>query len=112
MKTERRHVLETNVLAKELALWIDWVKPYAKFLVGVLLAAAVVFAVVNLVSRQSSRTEAAAWDAYYVATEGSRRNPDELLSVAASYAGTSVEPWAKLAWADGHLRQGSRLLFV
>lgn len=111
MKTERRHELETNVLAKELARWIDLVKPYSKAGVGVLVAALVIAAVTMFVKRQGNRAEAMAWDAYYQATVGGQPHLEQLQTVADEYRGTAVEPWARIAWADGQLAFGTRVLF-
>jgi hypothetical protein len=111
MKTQRRHELETNTLARELGRWIDRARPFTRSVVGVLVAACVVVAVAALLRRQSTTTETAAWNAYFQATEGGRPQLDELLSLTTSYQGTSVEPWAELAWADAQLQIGSRILF-
>ena len=111
MKTERRHELETNTLAKKLARWIELVKPYSKVFGGVLVAVLVIAVVGMFVRRQAARAEAAAWDAYYQATEGGRPSLDELLAVADEHRNTSVEPWARIAWADSQLQVGARLLF-
>lgn len=111
MKTERRHELETNWLARQLARWIDQLKPYGKAVTGVLVAAVVVGTSVWFFSQQTSQTEAAAWDAYYLATEGGRPNLDELAKLAVEHAGTSVQQWAELARADSQLQIGTRLLF-
>jgi hypothetical protein len=112
MKTERRHELETNTLARRLAAWIERVKPYGRSFIGLLVALAVVAVGAFLLTRQSKQTEAMAWDAYYLATEGGRPMPDELAMVAESHVGTSVEPWARLAQADAELQVASRTLFV
>jgi len=111
MKTQRRHDLETNTLARELARWIDRIKPYSKAVTGILVAVMVVFATVWFLSQQTSQTEAAAWDAYYLATEGGRPNLEELAKLADEHGGTSVEQWAELARADSQLQIGTRLLF-
>ena len=111
MKTERRHELETNTLAKRLARWVEVVKPYSKVVGGLIVAALVIAALTIFVRRQSASAEAVAWDAYYQATEGGGPSLDELLDVADAHRGTSVEPWARIAWADAQLLVGSRLLF-
>ena len=38
MKTERRHELQTNVLADSLARWIDKAKPYSRAALAVLIS--------------------------------------------------------------------------
>ena len=38
MKTERRHELQTNVLADSLARWIEAVKPYSRAALAVVIA--------------------------------------------------------------------------
>ena len=106
MKTERRHELETNTLAKELARWVEAAKPYSKVVGGLLVAALVIAALAMFVRRQSASAEAVAWDAYYQATEGGRPSLDELLDVADTHRGASVEPWARIAWADAQLLVG------
>lgn len=111
MKTERRHDLQTNELAKELSRWIERIKPYSKAVGGVIIAAAVIVAVAAFLTTRTSKTEAAAWDAYIEATSGGSQNLDALEAVAVEYGGTSVEHWAVLAQADAQLQIGSRMLF-
>lgn len=111
MKTERRHELETNELAQQLARGIDVVKPYSKAVTGVTLAVLVVVVAYLMLGRQSTASQEAGWNDYWLASLSGRVSPEDLESVADAHRGTSVEDWARLSAADVELEIGTRLLF-
>lgn len=111
MKTQRRHELQTNTLAQELARWIDRVKPYSKLVAGILLAVLVIGVASAVMTRQSRTSEVTAWDDYYAATNAMPPDLEGLEDIADNKRGTSVEPWARLALADRQLLTGTRLLY-
>jgi hypothetical protein len=111
MKTERRHELQTNTLALELARWIDRVKPYTKLIAGFFVAVLVIGVASLVMSRRNQMSEIGAWDDYFAATNAAPPDLDALEAIADDNLVTSVEPWAKLALADRQLFAGTRLLF-
>ena len=111
MKTERRHELETNELARRLARSIETVKPYSKAVLGLVVAGVVIGAAWMLLGQRTTKSEAAAWNDYWMATLGGRLKPEDLLDVADDHQGTSAEDWARLAAADVELDIGVRTLF-
>ena len=112
MKTERRHDLETNLLARKMAGWVNQIKPYSNAM-GVV-AVALVVALVGwfLLSRQSAGRESVAWNDYFFATLGRPIDPAKLQATAQQHSGSPVAHWANLAWADSQLQLGTQALFV
>ncbi len=112
MKTERRHDLETNVLADTMARWIDHIKPYTNVIWAVVVVGLVIAIGGYLVTSRSSQREAEAWEEYYNAVSGGRVDLNQLQRIAQEYSGTKIADWANIARADALLRQVSFLLFV
>lgn len=109
MKTERRHELQTNVLADKLNDWIEAAEPYSRAILGGIVAVVVViFAVVYVSAQQSERTTRA-WDRVF---EGLGSGDTNLLSdMANKYPRTPVGEWAQLMTADVALRRGTDQIF-
>ena len=117
MKTERRHELQTNVLADWLGKKIEGfqpyfkvIQPYFKSIVAVsLLLLAAIFAFMVLNGSQSSR-QGASW-AEFMSAFG-QRDADLLDRVADSNEGTTAGLWAKQAMADIQLADGTSQLYM
>ncbi|MCH8839192.1 MAG: hypothetical protein IH831_00660 [Planctomycetes bacterium] len=114
MKTERRHDLETNELARWAAAKIEKIKPYSTQLVGgvvVLLGMAVVGSMWSSVSESQQE---AAWDAYALAVNTSDMEMDNLQRVATNdaHAGTVMQEWAFATWADRQLALASQAYLI
>ena len=112
MKTERRHDLETNLLAQKMAGWIKLVQPYSGAATAVAVAAAVVLVGWFFLRRQAAEADADAWNAYYLATADPNADPELLLTTAEQHSGSEVAYWANLTWADKQLRSGTQTLFM
>lgn len=113
MKTERRHELQTNVLADWLGEKIDALKPYSTAISATLLAVAVgVFAFVYWSQKNQAR-QAQGWKRYFNALEESgREDADEgLRNVADDYAKLPPGEWSRLSLADAQLAKGVDQLF-
>ncbi len=111
MKTKRRHVLQTNVLAHSLARWIEVAKPYSKAGTAVLIAVVVALFAWAWMSTQSNRRAADGWNEYFDATGGRNPDPRELLrDISSRYAGTMVAQWSRLTLADIQLDDGTNRL--
>src|SRR5262245_13379689 len=111
MKTERRHELQTNVLAESLARWIEVARPYTKAGLAILIALVAALFAWGYHSTQSSRHQADGWDEYFDAVN-SRDPRGGLNDVVERYAGTPVGNWARVSLADMQLDQGTQLMFA
>lgn len=111
MKTERRHELQTNVLADSLARWIDKAKPYSRAALAIAIALVAGVFVWGYQSAQGVRRQSEGWSEYYGAMM--TRDPRERLGdIAERYAGTSVAHWSRAVLADIQLDDGTNRLFI
>ena len=111
MKTERRHDLETNSLAIKLANWIESIKPYTNTLLGVAAALVAVTAISSMMNSRSAATEESAWAAYAEAKNSSDPELENLrkLTESEEFAGTRMQEWAHLTWADRQVLVAARI---
>jgi hypothetical protein len=110
MKTERRHELQTNMLADKLAHWIAAAEPYGQMiLAGVVAVLVLIFAYLYMSARQTQRL-AEGWDQYFVAFNS--QDGTKLAAIAESYPRTPVAEWARLMTADMMLAQSIQQLFT
>jgi hypothetical protein len=111
MKTQRRHELQTSVLASSLARWIETAKPYSRAALAVVIALVVALFAWAYLSTQNTRRLADGWNEYFDAVNG--RNPDPralLLDISSRYSGTMVSEWARLTLANIQLESGTERL--
>ena len=109
MKTERRHDLQTNVLADWLGGKVESVRPYFRILVGGAIGVVVVAAVYFYLSNQQSSAREQAWQDLYAALSD---DDFELLGqVAEHHSGSDIGLWAFQAIGDRFLNDGARLLY-
>lgn len=109
MKTERRHELQTNVLADKLAGWIEAAEPYSRaILAGVVAIIVLAFAVIYI-SAQHTEQVAKAWDQVLEAM--SKGDVSQLSDMAEKYPRTPVADWARLMTADITLGRGTSQVF-
>lgn len=111
MKSEERHDIETNELAKLLMGGGNKVGPYVSFIIYGLLAVAAVWAIVRLTSGNMQAKQLQAWDSYTIATLPGRFDTEQLKSAAAQYAGEPIGELAQIAWADSQLSTGCQGFF-
>jgi hypothetical protein len=110
MKTERRHELQTNVLAESLARWGEKVRPYSRAALAGLIAIVAVLFAWSYYSAQASRHEADGWNEYFEAMN--ERDPRERLGqIVERYPGTSVGQCSRVVLADIELDDGTNRLF-
>jgi hypothetical protein len=111
MKTERRHDLETNELARRATVWIEKVKPYSTLLVGVAVVLLGVWVVSSVWGSITASEDEAAWDAYGLAITTSDLEMQNMQRLANDdqYKGTTMQEWAFAAWADRQLYLATRL---
>ena len=107
MKSERRHDLESNELARRLETWVDAVTTnWQPLAIGAAIIA--VGAIIwTGIDRSSVARDEAAWNAYRVAVEGPNTDFDALRRAAEQHAGSSMSQFANAMWADGQVLQGS-----
>lgn len=112
MKTERRHELQTNVLADTLGHAVDSVRPYSQIAIGAVLAVLVVIGVVKYLSVRSQEGVVDAWNLYLQAsTAGGQTGDEELARLIEQYPGTAAAQWSHLQLADQALSEGIGQLF-
>lgn len=104
MKSEERHDLAQNELAKLFDRWATKIDPYAnQILIGVCAVALVAAGVIYWV-RTNQVTQAVGWSELMDASSA-----EEYANVADDFAGTTVEHWARTRASWGNLRDGIRL---
>lgn len=103
MKSEHRHELETNTLARVLTKWIDQSKQYAQpamFGVLIVLGGLLLW---TWIGRSSAGRQDKNWHDYNLAVEGPEPDLELLEKSAEDHADTPVGELSELTWADGQL---------
>ena len=104
MKTDRRHELQTNVLADWIGKHLSQWEAHSKTIIAlVLLVAAAAIAGTVLVQQQAARAQVG-WNHFFQAFGD--RDPEALGRVAVANQGTTPGDWALLAEADLKLSEG------
>ena len=115
MKTERRHELQTNVLADWIGIQLERLQPYSKLAMGILVAIVVALGLYSYLKSQSATRNEQGWQQYYQAMDNLQQKGavEDLQQLAESseFANTPVGNWAVLSLADHHLREGITQLF-
>lgn len=114
MKAQHRHELQTNQLAQWLDNTIEQLRPYARAIVGVLVAVAIVLAVYMYLGMVQRRTETAAADQFIAVLQipDPRQSQRELQNTMDEYRGTAPATIAQLVLAEQALDDGSNALFT
>lgn len=110
MKTQRRHELQTNVLADYLGKQIQTVRPHSKTLTIGAIAIVVVLIGYVYLSQQQRASAGKGWADYFKAI--GNRDVKQLDEVAQLHGGTVAGLWARQATADLKLAKGSGELFT
>ena len=108
MKSQHRHELETNALAKRLGVFVDRLRPYAPTVIGVVVVSIAGLIGVSYFSGASAARDSETWNAYNQAVEGLVPNLDRLKQAAEENAGTPAQLWSNAAWADGQVWMACR----
>jgi hypothetical protein len=109
MKTERRHELQTNVLADWLGTKLETAQEYTKAILASLVAVVVIVGVLVFMSKRSEQTQAVAWEQYFDATLTGAS--EKFGVVADKFPNTLAGQWARLSLGDTELAQGTEQLF-
>jgi hypothetical protein len=114
MKSERRHTLEENTLAKELTTWSDRLGPYMGAIWTAIAVLAVAYVAGSLWNTYRGNQERAAWDEYEQALLSSDVELKQLFQAAngGDHSGTEMQEWAYVAWADRQLAIAARSYLV
>ncbi len=104
MKSERRHELQTNVLANQAGQAIEKTKPFANLVLLGIAAVVVLALIFGFWQSQAQRRIATAWSEYYFAAASG--DADQLAPVYEDYASTPAAGWARQAEADSQLSRG------
>ncbi|HEX6961055.1 MAG TPA: hypothetical protein VF175_04260 [Lacipirellula sp.] len=111
MKSEERHKLQENVLARELGTWTERVRPYTSIILTVVAGLLGVYIVASLWNSYQATRDRAAWDDYQLAVlEGDvEQKALRRLADSEDHAGTEMQEWALMGWADRQLLRASQL---
>ena len=111
MNTERRHELGANTLAKGLETWGEKARPYTSVLLLAVAALLGVYIIASLWNSYQATRDRAAWDDYQLAVfQGDvEQRALQRLSVSEDHAGTEMQEWALVGWADRQLLRASQL---
>jgi hypothetical protein len=108
MKSQHRHQLETNALAKRLDVAVERMRPYASTIAGVVVAVVVVMFLWSYFAGSSSARQSQAWDAYNQVLTEQDPNIDQLRQTAQEHPGTKMQQMADVTWADGQVFVAAR----
>jgi predicted negative regulator of RcsB-dependent stress response len=107
MKSEHRHQLETNWLAKRLDVAIERFRPYASTIAGVVLALVVIMFLWSYIAGSSSARQSEAWDVFNLAVAEPMPDIEQLRQVAQEHPGTTMQQLADVTWADSEVLKAS-----
>jgi hypothetical protein len=103
MKSEHRHELETNALAKKLKVAVERFRPYASTIAGVIVAVVVLMFLWSYFAGSSSARQSQAWDAYNQAIIEAVPDVEQLRQTAQEHPGTKMQQMADVTWADSQV---------
>jgi hypothetical protein len=110
MKTQRRHELQTNVLADYLGKQIQEIRPHARTITIAILAVLVVALGYMYFSGQRQAKAGVAWSDYFKAV--GNRDANSLEEVSKLHAGTAAALWAHQAVGDLKLAEGAGRMYT
>jgi hypothetical protein len=110
MKSEKRHELETNYLARWLGEMFKKTEPYHTAITWALVGVVVVLGIGVVWNKFSQRGAASAWDEFNSALAAD--NFVELERIAKEHPGTPVAHWALAVSADARLVTGCGKVFT
>jgi hypothetical protein len=103
MKSEHRHELETNWLAKRLNVVIERGRPYASTVAGIAAAIVLAFLVWSYVARSSSARQGEAWNEFNQAVVSPQPDVERLRALAEEHPNTKMQQLADVTWADSQV---------
>jgi hypothetical protein len=114
MKTERRHDLGTNDLARWTAVRIERIKPYTTLLVTALIVLLGMAAVGSVWNSNSESQQELAWSEFAMALNTDDFELKKMHQIASDdlYSGTDMQEWAFATWADQQLSLAAQTYLV
>jgi hypothetical protein len=112
MKTERRHELQTNWLADRMGELILVTKPYLKGVVGVLLAALVLWCTYLFLAHRADAEAASGWTSLWQGLLGGPTATEQLQTLSDTSPKRPTGEWAQLILSDNALTNGVNSLFT
>lgn len=110
MKTERRHELQTNVLADYLGKHLQRIQPYSKHIsLGVMLIVVAILAGLYFSNKRAAEM-GAGWSDFLAAFAAT--DPDALEEVANLHDGSTAGIWARLSAGEIKVAMGTGQLFT
>ena len=109
MKSERRHDLQSNELAQTLGTGIEKVQPFAQYIVGGLVLAAVLALGWGVYSSFAQKSAAKAWTEYYFTLNSGDAEAFKL--IADKHPGSAASVWALQTAGDEYLADGIDALY-
>lgn len=107
MDSEHRHELEENELAGWLTEKVEWVQAKLPQIVVSIIALIAAVAGWAAYSNNAEAQRAESWRSYSLAVGGVNPSLEGLQQAATDNAGTEVEAWSRITWADGKLLNGA-----
>lgn len=108
MKSAHRHELETNALAHKLELYIERMKPYGSWIIGVLVAIVLAILLTSYLAGMSTARSSEAWDTFNQAVTSAPPRIDDLHRAASENPGTPMQQMADITWADSQVFVAAR----
>lgn len=109
MKSERRHDLQSNELAHTLGSGIEKAQPFAQYIVGAVVIAAVLAMGWGVYSSFSKKNAAAAWTEYYFTLNTG--DAEAFKAIASDHPGSAAAIWAEQTAGDEYLSDGIDALY-
>ena len=103
MKSQHRHDLETNWLAKRLNVMIERGRPYASTVLGIAVAVVLVMVVWSIVAGSSSGRQSEAWNEFNQAVVEPQPDVERLRALAEEHPNTKIQQLADVTWADSQV---------
>lgn len=108
MKSEQRHELQQNSLARWLERAVEWCQVNAPLLLGIVIGAAIVIGGISYFRYQSESRTADEWTQFFNAAQ--RDDTIKLQSIGTKFAGDTPGQLANLLLADAALASGVELM--
>jgi hypothetical protein len=109
MKSERRHDLQSNELAHSLGTGIEKVQPFAQYIVGGVVIAALLAVGWGVYTSFAKKSAAAAWTEYYFTINTG--DAESFKAIAADHPGSAAAIWAEQTAGDEYLADGIDALY-
>ncbi len=108
MKSQHRHELETNWLAKRLNVVIEQSRPYASTVAGIVVAVVLALLAWTYFAGSSSARHSDAWNSFNEAVIERQPDVERLRVLAEEHPGTTMQQLSDVTWADSQVWLAAR----